>query len=307
VSFEEARKDQLAKWLRRDGEGYTGAFGERQNEQVEELREAVKARYPGPALEEGLGDALQHIGRERKIFRFPGEADEAYAARLERAHLYWYWGGTKAAMYNVVEPFDDSNTPPTETWFTTELDGGGGGVLLNRHEPSTSGKLAVVNNCEGPVAEETQWSAYAMAFDSRLGPWTTGPDWDEWSWDDQHLWNSSMTVQEARYLLLSILGTKSVISYPIRLGLWLYDITAIQASVPYPGYWNYIGDWDGGFTWGATPVRDTPYLTIGHVWQEHAGQGGWINDAPPHTYLVWDGGWKWGGYENPLLFGLEDA
>ena len=134
--------------------------------------------------------------------------------------------------------------------------------------------------------------------DARASHWTIGPDWDEWVWDDDHLWNTNITVQEARYLLLQILAWKSVISYPVRIGFMLTGAPTLQ-------FWGALGvEWDAGWDWEDDPVSDTPYLTIGHMWQEHAGQGGWIDDALPHTLQVWDGGWNWAGYENPLLFGV---
>jgi IS1 family transposase len=307
-SFAEARKQQLSKWMAGpEGEALAEVFGSRQDELLLELKQAVKARFPNLALENDTVDALPHLGAERKMWRFPREdyvrgplsqyavpALTFYAERLHMAPLLWYWGGTKSAMYNVFAPVDDTYTPPTETWrqvLVNDVE-----VTVNRHEPSTSSKLHVINDCEGPVVAGDHWSAYAMVFDARDGEWDGGPDWDGWSWDDGHLWDTNMTTDEARYILFQVLAWKSVISYPVRLALWL------------PGgqeFWNAAGDWDEGWLWGDTPASDTPYLTIGHCWEEHAGQSGWIDDASPNTIQVWDDGHPWGGFENPVLFGVN--
>lgn len=75
-------------WGQRFGE----AVGGRMDAIAQRFREAVFARFPRLAA----SDALDAIGRDRLLPRGSGEADDAYAARLENA--WALWGGDNTPL-----------------------------------------------------------------------------------------------------------------------------------------------------------------------------------------------------------------
>lgn len=73
-----------------EGQANAGAIGQVLDDQVDQLRQAVKAHMPTLAP----ADALPHIASERGLIQGPGESNSAFALRLQDAWDEWVWAGT---------------------------------------------------------------------------------------------------------------------------------------------------------------------------------------------------------------------
>jgi hypothetical protein len=76
---------------------YLGAVGGQMDALIERFRSAVLARFPNAAL--AASDALDEIGKARKLPRGDGESDESYADRLY--HAWEAWGGDNTPLTGV--------------------------------------------------------------------------------------------------------------------------------------------------------------------------------------------------------------
>lgn len=91
-----------AAWLRGpNAQAFLSLLGEAKDEALDELREAVKARWPGIGPPSALG--LQGQGFD--IERFPGETDDEYASRLSHAWETHTLAGTKAAIVESLHAY----------------------------------------------------------------------------------------------------------------------------------------------------------------------------------------------------------
>ncbi len=102
-----------AEWLRGpNAQAFLGLLGEEKDARIVELRAAVKARWPGI----GPPDALFLQGQGFDIERFPGESDELYTARLQRAWETHRLGGTAAAVVESLRAYGIPDVQIVEDW-----------------------------------------------------------------------------------------------------------------------------------------------------------------------------------------------
>jgi Phage tail protein (Tail_P2_I) len=102
-----------AEWLRGpNAQAFLVLLGAEKDAMVDELRAAVKARWPGI----GPPDALGLQGQGFDIERFPGESDELYTARLQRAWETHKLGGTAAAVVESLHAYGIPDVRIVEDW-----------------------------------------------------------------------------------------------------------------------------------------------------------------------------------------------
>lgn len=87
-------------------------LGSEKDAALDELSEAVRARWPGI----GHPSALLLQGQGFDIERFPGESDEVYTARLSRAWETHKLAGTKAAIVESLRAYGIPDVEVLEDW-----------------------------------------------------------------------------------------------------------------------------------------------------------------------------------------------
>jgi len=102
-----------AEWLRGpNAQAFLVLLGAEKDDKVGELRAAIKARWPGI----GPPDALGLQGQGFDIERFPGESDELYTARLQRAWETHRLAGTAAAVVESLHAYGIPDVQIVEDW-----------------------------------------------------------------------------------------------------------------------------------------------------------------------------------------------
>lgn len=286
MGFVEARIQQTPRWLGGvPGYAYQEGLGAAQDEELATLKVAAKLRAPYPI---SPVDALDMQGQECRILRAPGEADEAYAARLRNKHSLWYWAGTTTAYNAIFAPFAPAGMDTPPTFEAIRLDAATQYDLINtrraRLEPvpeivhvHTAGASSFVYVFDGP----DEWiSLVSMIVDSTTGPWDLDGDWDDpWDWDDGGLWETTMTMLEAKYIRQMVRRWKAHQAYP----------THVAIALPGADLWDMDGAWDDGGNW--TDTDPPQYLILGHVWGEEALDG---------SIDIWDDPGDWDAFVDPL-------
>jgi len=296
-SFVDARIAQTPRWLGGVGYAYQEAQGQIQDDELAVLKVAGKLRAPYPI---GPLDALDMQGEEARILRAPGEADEAYAARLRNKFELWYWAGTSSGLANIFAPFAPAgtDTPPSNTPLVLDratqetlinsrrFRGERSPEVLDAHEPGDSTFAFFFGNTEfeGFWFGVDWFSLVYGIVDSTLAPWDPDGVWDTaGDWDDGGLWDISMTEAEAKYIRQMVLRWKAALAYPVTIAI------ATRGA----DLWDMPGDWDDGGNW--IDCDPPVYLTLGHVW----GEEEWLDDG---IVDLWDDdpGETWTAFVDPL-------
>lgn len=309
MGFESTRLNGIPVWL--DGEqarGYEGALGAQQDEWWDNYKASIKLRWPLAGCVETTDDeGLYRIGETRQILRAPPEPGEPYMGRLAGAHERWYWAGTKAGLQNVFEPFypdyplliDPVRFAPCSLEYA-HLDDGS---LFYKHHPPETTFVKVVDFSDiddiGPIGPGDDYDHYSRAFicltSTNDSPWDTDADWDDpGDYDDGGLWDTTMTIVDVQYMLRMIRRWKGPSCYPVFI--------AVQFANKAP-FWCSPGEWDDGGDWEYEPESDPLYITVGEVWHQEAGLGGWLGWTSPQLTDLWDDTGTWCGYVDPDTFG----
>lgn len=91
--------DAAPPWLLGpDGAAFLRAIGDVRDGLVQQLKAAIKTRFP----REAAADALTAIGGERELPRGPTDTDATYAQRLVGAWEAWSWAGTPTGVLNAL-------------------------------------------------------------------------------------------------------------------------------------------------------------------------------------------------------------
>lgn len=262
MSFRDAILEELSGYPWLAGATATamfGVFGDAQDASKSDLADAIRMRDPAKCPP----DALDPIGRDRRVLRAPIETADNYRARLATAPTDWYWGGTDTGFLTFVFApygFDDTT-------------------------------VQSFSNDEIAWDDNTDWHSRGFFLaDSTDGYFTTDGLWpeddgdedpgDNWIEDDDgSTWDSNATAADIAYLRSSIRLTKGDYAYPVTIGVWLSGDGALP-----DGFWDSPGgDWpeaDGdadGAVWDEGDGGEEPYyLTLGNVW----GQEAWLGDGP---------------------------
>jgi hypothetical protein len=102
-----------AAWLRGpNAQAFLGLLGDAKDTALGELRAGVKARWPGL----GPPDALYLQGQGFDIERFPGESDDVYTARLQKAWQTHRLAGTSAAIVESLRAYGIVDVQVVEDW-----------------------------------------------------------------------------------------------------------------------------------------------------------------------------------------------
>ena len=307
MGFEDTRPYALPIWLQGPiGLGYEAGVGRVEDSSLAIAKEAAKIGLPLDGCIDPADDAaLEAQALNDKIARAPNEAGLDFRNRLNNAHNLWYWAGTKSAYYNVFEPYAPIGMHiPAACEQIRDAEGN----LFLAQTPSSSDWIQVYNNHEigADWDGNTEWfSRVFIHADSHTedGPFTTDGLWDDPGvWDDGRLWNCNLTELDAKYIRYQTRRWKAGSAYPVTVALWLYDTTT-GGSNPTDGFWCSPGNWDDPGNWAADPTEDPVFLTIGNVWHQEAGLGGWIGFASPQLYDMWTAeevpGQTWEGFVEP--------
>jgi hypothetical protein len=100
MSYERYQLQLAPPWLRqKTGRAWLEAHGQQKDALVQLVLEAVIARFIQSAPE----DALDSLGRDRGLRRYPDERLEAWRARVLGAWDFWILGGTLAGVELMLE------------------------------------------------------------------------------------------------------------------------------------------------------------------------------------------------------------
>lgn len=194
----------LPAWFRRTWGGrYAGEIGGRYDEIVNHIRQGVLARYPGAIRREPGGakaiaptDALDRIGQERRLPRYPSESDSAYSARLEDAYTAWAGddtpvtgdGAPAGAHFALLKQLSAAGFPTGSTgativqwngWYA-QLDGSGNLVFGASNTLmgclSRVNKVGVRDNHPGWMFDsaDKHWSSFGLVFPADVVSLTSG-------------------------------------------------------------------------------------------------------------------------------------
>ncbi|AZF88272.1 hypothetical protein [Meiothermus phage MMP17] len=98
IPYEQYRRWLVAispPWLRGvRGSAFTGGLGEALDEHASLVATGVASRFANRAPE----DAVNRLGAERGLTRYPGESLEAWRTRVLGAWEFWQWAGTEYGM-----------------------------------------------------------------------------------------------------------------------------------------------------------------------------------------------------------------
>lgn len=95
MSYEIFLQSIKSKWLQGpNAQAWQGAWGLLLDDQIDRIKQSVKARFPDYAP----SDALPAIGDERQLDRGPFESDTSYIGRLKKAWDVWPFAGTPTGL-----------------------------------------------------------------------------------------------------------------------------------------------------------------------------------------------------------------
>ncbi len=204
---------------------------------TDQVREGIKARFPG----EGTSDALGPLGRDRQMERGPTETDTGYAARLSGAFDAWRRAGSAYAILTQLRAYSPSDWPPMR-------------AVSNRavwHEIDTT-TGAVTKTVDGT---NWQWdpAGAAMPFRQKnhrgwiIIQGSTLWEIDEWGadgeWGDGGVWGSNMTDAEGRALAGIIRKWKDARSFVPTVIVTFDDALFLAAADPVDNP-NGTPDWN---------------------------------------------------------------
>jgi hypothetical protein len=306
MGFESTRPQAIPTWLQDPtGEAYQAGVGAVEDDTLLGLKEAAKIRWPLEGCIDPSDDAaLEAQAQNRQISRAPGEAGLGFRGRLANAFDLAYWRGTRSAYFNVFEPY----WPEAHTPCTAELIRDAEGLPFLAQTPSSSDWIQVYGNHDvgGYWDGNSEWfSRVFVHVDSHTedGPFTTDGLWDDPGvWDDGRLWDCNISELDAKYIRYEIRRTKALPAYPVTIAFWLHDITN-GLQFPLDGFWFSSGNWDDPGVWDDEVTQDPVFMTIGNVWHQEAGLGGWLGLASPQLYDMWTTdempGQSWEGFVPP--------
>ncbi len=169
------------------------AEGEAMDAIADWMIEGVEAAMPGI----GTPDALHLIGIDMSIDRYPGDTDDHYATRLQRAvDSHRVHGNGPELLRQLVAYFFPSIETPVRlvsnraVWH--EIDLVTGAIT----------KTNVGTNWIWDALASVRWWRGWIVIDSSAGPWTVD-DWDDTDaslWDDGGVWDSNITLEQVDLL-----------------------------------------------------------------------------------------------------------
>ncbi len=217
------------------------AIGEVLDGVADWMIEGVEASMPGI----GTTDALYLIGIDMTIDRYPGDTDQNYALRLQRAvDSHRVAGNGPELLRQLAAYFYPSTDTPVRlvsdsaVWHEIDLVTG---VVT---------KTVVGDNWTWDAFEGIRWWRGWVIIDSSVGPWQNDGIWDDpGEWDDGGTWDSTATLEEISVLRRIVDRWKpaNVIAKRIIVCFDSNDFERTDASPPNP---NGSGDdptWQLGY------------------------------------------------------------
>lgn len=224
-SFEFQRQSKLPPWLDDEaGRAFVGVPGAMQDAELRRLKDGVLARFPLDAPD----DALDALGRNFQLERYPGEADAAYRGRLAAAWEAWTWAGTKRGVAAALEGYGIADVAIREDW-------------------------------EGTFAEGEQYSRFWVFLGPDL-PWDA-LELGEFELGGSETLGSTATAAEIAQVKRLVLKWKSSHGYPVRIVLAFEDVALLDfLSLPFT-----LGGDDTSWVLGRTmaDTLDTMPFTLG--------------------------------------------
>lgn len=93
--YEDWLPELAPPWLQKDrGRALLSGWGQALDEHASMITTGLLARWAALAPE----DALNHLGAERGLTRYPGEGVEAWRTRVLGAWEFWQWSGTEYGL-----------------------------------------------------------------------------------------------------------------------------------------------------------------------------------------------------------------
>jgi len=198
-----------AEWLRGpNAQAFLGLLGEEKDLALVDLREAVKARWPGI----GPPSALALQGQGFDIERFPGETDEEYTGRLSKAWETHTLAGTKAAIVASLRAYGVQD-------------------------------VEVIEDCEGSFAPGSWYSRFWVVLGPDFGALALEPLRMPFALGSRTL-GTTATPDQVRAIKRQILKWKDTHGYPVGVILRFGDapILGVGLSLGFPlGGWKKRG------------------------------------------------------------------
>ena len=183
---------------------FVGAFGKELDTHRERLRQAAQVNVIGKAP----ADALDTLGEERLLLRYPSESDTVYRARLKQAFTIWSKSGTKNGILAALDgAFPLSGT----SWSTLEY------AEDAAHFFSTG-----------------FWAQFEVIgdVDPILLSWEFGSG--EVFGDPELTYGSTATPDQIKLLIKTVLDNKPQYSFAVRISLLL--AAGETAVIPIQGF-----------------------------------------------------------------------
>ena len=268
MGFKETQPKQLPKWLsgqdstgHSEGVAFAQTFGATKDAELLLLKDAVKVRWPVSAPD----DALTLLGRDRVLLQAPIESNAAYRVRQADPHDLWLWGGTHTGFIDRFAPYG----------YT-----------------AAGGNIQVMNDCDVVWDSNFKWFSHVFIL-LEIGAWQVDKTWGSPGfYDDNGLWDSTITVADVDYFRKSLRAWKSDPAYPVTIGVALGGGALSDGA-----FWGSLGVYDDGGVWSDT-IDDVTYIKLAEIWGEEAwlsplgGPGCWDElDDVWGDYVPPTGGW----------------
>jgi len=161
LDWKNAALRQVPPWLTRAiGRAVTKGMASPVDEMQANTAEAITLRFPGGSDENNVvihPEALSLLGRERRILRGPGEADETFAERLRG---FWDAHRTRGGAYALLQQMHDfflsTNNAPIQ--YINQV---GASVTIDAAGAFTR---STIDTWTGDGQNPTQWARFFLVF-----------------------------------------------------------------------------------------------------------------------------------------------
>lgn len=171
TTYRQLQSESAPKALRgKRGSAWMRAHGRAKDWTQDAVRQAVRAGLVAVAPV----DALGYDGNERNLPRYPGDTDETYRARLQRAWELWQQAGTRPGLLAVLDALGFANA-----------------AIHTARDPIPPGESSWP-----PDGDPSNWSRFWVFLDVSAGSnpfnWQRVP-WGSRRWGDGWTWGSTAT------------------------------------------------------------------------------------------------------------------
>lgn len=219
-----------------DGQLFVRFSGLGKNVEQQNYLDAVMARWPASAPDDGVG----YLAEDRRIEQAPIESAAQFKARVATAHDLHYWDGTKTGIKNIFAPYAAAGSTTVDAMVT------------------------VFDEWEFVGALGYWWSRFWIVLH---GYFIADLTWgDAGAYDDGGTWDTNATVKDLAYIRREIRRVKAPAAMPF--------LVAVITTYGVDGIWANSGTYDDGGVWSNSTTVVGNLWPIARAWDDGHTFGG---------------------------------